>query len=177
MNINRLKEGEKNLPYNNNGKRYWLSLWNYAKQYPNDNILYQMPDYRADKNTCKWCGQSLKSKRQQSYCCEDCKIEFQRLAVWGRGVAPLPYRILCRDNFTCKECGLFGAYKNKHGLFVPIAVGLDVHHLIQVSEGGTDQQNNLITICNDCHNQIHGIKSNTKKNLVKSSIYYSEQKS
>lgn len=164
------------MPYNNNGKRYWLSLWDYAKQYPNDNILYQMPDYRANKNTCKWCGQSLKSKRQLSYCCEDCKIEFQRLAVWGRGVAPLPYRILCRDNFTCKECGLFGAYKNKHGLFVPIAVGLDVHHLIQVSEGGTDQQNNLITICNDCHNQIHGIRSNIKKNIVKSSIYYSEQK-
>jgi hypothetical protein len=143
------------LPYNKDGKREWLSLWKYKELYPDDNIFYSMPEYRKNLQTCKWCGKPLKNKRQWSYCSEDCKRSFQGFTVWGRGVAPLPYRILCRDNFTCTKCGLFMAYKNEHGMFIPAGTGLEVHHGIWVSKGGTDHQSNLFTRCEDCHKEEH----------------------
>jgi len=143
------------MPYNRFGQRQWLPLWQYVKLYPDDNIFYPMPDYRTEPNTCKWCGKPLKNKRQQSYDCEDCKKSFQGFTVWGRGVSALPYKILCRDNFTCTKCGQFGAYKNEHGLFIPCAIGLDVHHGIPVSQGGTDHQSNLFTRCESCHKEEH----------------------
>jgi 5-methylcytosine-specific restriction protein A len=116
-----------------------------------------MPDYRKDLNTCKWCGKPLKNKRQWSYCCEDCKVKFQGFTVWGRGTCPLPYRILCRDNFICMDCGQHLAYKNEHGMYIPSDTGLEVHHIELVSNGGSDHQSNLITLCKNCHKDRHKI--------------------
>lgn len=50
--------------------------------------------------------------------------------------------ILHRDNYTCQCCG------KKH-------TRLEVHHIIFRSKGGTDDENNLITLCADCHAKIH----------------------
>lgn len=50
--------------------------------------------------------------------------------------------ILNRDNYTCQICG------KKH-------TRLEVHHIIFRSQGGTDDENNLITLCEDCHNYVH----------------------
>jgi hypothetical protein len=143
------------MPYNRFGQRQWLSLWRYQELYPGENIFYPQPDYRISPDTCKWCGQPLKNKRQSSYCCEDCRQKFQNMTVWGRGTAPLPYRILCRDNFTCTKCGTFLAYQNPHGMYIPIGVGLEVHHRIPVSQGGSDHQSNLFTRCESCHKEDH----------------------
>jgi len=35
---------------------------------------------------------------------------------------------------------------------------LQVHHKQFRSRSGDDQEANLITLCNDCHNQAHGLK-------------------
>jgi len=50
--------------------------------------------------------------------------------------------ILNRDNYTCQICS------KKH-------TRLEVHHIIFRSQGGTDDENNLITLCEDCHNDVH----------------------
>ena len=50
--------------------------------------------------------------------------------------------ILNRDNYTCQYCGK----KNKR---------LEVHHIIYRSNGGTDDENNLITLCEECHSKVH----------------------
>jgi len=50
--------------------------------------------------------------------------------------------ILHRDNYTCQCCGK----KNCR---------LEVHHIKFRSNGGTDDENNLITLCEDCHKKIH----------------------
>ena len=50
--------------------------------------------------------------------------------------------VLHRDNYTCQCCGK----KNCR---------LDVHHIIFRSNGGTDDENNLITLCKDCHKKVH----------------------
>ena len=59
--------------------------------------------------------------------------------------------VLHRDNYTCQCCG------KKH-------VRLEVHHIIFRSMGGTDDERNLITLCEKCHKMVHdGILILTKK--------------
>lgn len=50
--------------------------------------------------------------------------------------------IIHRDNYTCQCCGK----KDTR---------LEVHHIIFRSQGGTDDENNLITLCKDCHAKVH----------------------
>ena len=50
--------------------------------------------------------------------------------------------ILHRDNYTCQCCGK----KNCR---------LEVHHIKFRSNGGTDDEENLITLCKDCHDGVH----------------------
>ena len=50
--------------------------------------------------------------------------------------------ILHRDNYTCQCCGK----KNCR---------LEVHHIKFKSDGGTDDEENLITLCEDCHKGVH----------------------
>ncbi|MDA7087121.1 HNH endonuclease [Pseudomonas sp. SA3-5] len=51
-------------------------------------------------------------------------------------------RIRRRDGFKCMECGATNTT-------------LDVHHIIYLSHHGTNQQNNLITLCRKCHETEH----------------------
>lgn len=50
--------------------------------------------------------------------------------------------ILHRDNYTCQCCGK----KNCR---------LEVHHIKFKSNGGTDDEENLLTLCEDCHKGVH----------------------
>ena len=51
-------------------------------------------------------------------------------------------RILKRDDRRCRKC----SRKN----------GLEVHHIVAVREGGSDVDNNLITLCRRCHRHAPG---------------------
>lgn len=42
--------------------------------------------------------------------------------------------------------------------FCDSTAGLELHHIIPRSIGGTDDPNNLITVCNDHHAILHGMK-------------------
>ena len=50
--------------------------------------------------------------------------------------------VLHRDKYTCQCCGK----KN---------CKLEVHHIVFRSNGGTDDEENLITLCEDCHKGVH----------------------
>ena len=50
-----------------------------------------------------------------------------------------------RDNYTCQYC------KKQN-------IKLHVHHIIFKSKGGTDRSDNLITLCEQCHNNLHAGK-------------------
>ena len=50
--------------------------------------------------------------------------------------------VLHRDNYTCQCCGK----KNCQ---------LQTHHIIFRSRGGTDDENNMITLCKECHKGVH----------------------
>ena len=49
---------------------------------------------------------------------------------------------LHRDNYTCQICG------KKH-------TRLEIHHIVFRSQGGTNDESNLITLCEECHAGIH----------------------
>ena len=52
------------------------------------------------------------------------------------------YYVFARDNYTCQKC------KKKN-------VKFRVHHIIFRSNGGTDEPDNLITLCLECHGKVH----------------------
>lgn len=49
--------------------------------------------------------------------------------------------VLKRDNYTCQKCGSTN--------------DLHVHHIKYRSEGGSNDISNLITLCEECHYEIH----------------------
>ena len=49
--------------------------------------------------------------------------------------------VLCRDGWRCQFCGSRS--------------NLEVHHLQFRSQSGTDSEENLITLCADCHSTLH----------------------
>lgn len=61
-----------------------------------------------------------------------------------KGIPPkLRHEIFLRDNFTCKNCGA-SPRKDR-------AVVIEVDHIHPVSKGGTNEKNNLQTLCDACN--------------------------
>ena len=63
--------------------------------------------------------------------------------------------ILHRDNYTCQCCGK----KNCR---------LEVHHIKFRRDGGTDDEENLITLCKECHDGVHAGTTELNKKPKKS---------
>lgn len=59
--------------------------------------------------------------------------------------------VLNRDNYTCQCCR--GKHKDSK---------LEVHHIVFRSQGGSDEESNLITLCHTCHKDLHSGKINPK---------------
>lgn len=73
--------------------------------------------------------------------------------------------VLNRDNYTCQYC------KGKHKNFK-----LEVHHIIFRSQGGSDEESNLITLCHACHKDLHNGKIMPKfKGKKKGALKYATQ--
>ena len=72
----------------------------------------------------------------------------EKIRKWGYqkgfnyGYSSRREAVLHRDNYTCQCCGK----KNCR---------LEVHHIKFRRNGGTDDEENLITLCEDCHKGVH----------------------
>jgi hypothetical protein len=60
------------------------------------------------------------------------------------GYANTKAYVLTRDGYTCQQCR--GKSKVER---------LEVHHLIFRSQGGSDEETNLLTLCKTCHDGLH----------------------
>ena len=61
--------------------------------------------------------------------------------------------VRARDNYTCQHCK--GKKKDTK---------LEVHHIVFRSNGGSDEPENLITLCKTCHDALHAGKIKLKLN-------------
>lgn len=63
-------------------------------------------------------------------------------------------RVLKRDNGCCQHCGT-------------TCKPMDVHHILPPKQGGTDDLDNLITLCRKCHSQTatYGFKANREEKV------------
>ena len=64
---------------------------------------------------------------------------------WSRLDPPeynrLRQRVFRRDNWRCQQCG--------------VMQNLEIHHQTFRSQGGNDVEPNVITLCHDCHQNLH----------------------
>ena len=73
--------------------------------------------------------------------------------------------VLNRDDYKCQCCK--GKHKDSK---------LEVHHIIFRSQGGSDEANNLITLCHTCHKALHGGMINPNfKGKKKGQLRYATQ--
>jgi hypothetical protein len=72
--------------------------------------------------------------------------------------------VLCRDNHCCQKCN------NKN-------IRLEVHHIIWRSRGGSDNSDNLLTLCKFCHDAVHADKLLIKGGKHKGILKYATQMS
>lgn len=88
------------------------------------------------------------------------------------GFANTKEMVLNRDNYTCQYCG--GKHKDSR---------LNVHHIQFRSSGGSDNQENLITLCHTCHSLLHkgkikldkiGVKKGTLNHATQMNIIRSQ---
>lgn len=135
-------------------RRKWLSLGDYQHRY-GQLLAYKVPETRPDARSCLWCHKPLPSKRNKSFCCPDCSAGWGSHYVWGRTRAPVSWKIVCRDKFTCQDCGFCGEYINDAGVTQYTDKGFEVHHIVPVCEGGVDHESNLVTLCKRCHIDRH----------------------
>lgn len=65
------------------------------------------------------------------------------IAAWTRQIAPEVHRLF---NYTCQNCGLRGCNQQLHA-----------HHLVPIYANPSlgKEINNLVTLCQPCHNSIH----------------------
>jgi hypothetical protein len=53
-----------------------------------------------------------------------------------------------RDNYTCQNCGIRGGDDTD--------IEIHAHHIVPKANGGTHSRSNLITLCKQCHDAVHG---------------------
>lgn len=119
----------------------------------NDYCSYRckyLRDSRKVRRVCAWCRRAFFVKQSvPDMCCSwECrvnKIQFfsppETIPYWQR----IRAEILERDGYCCQDCKLF----------VPSGSGLHVHHRVHRKNGGSEDRDNLITLCNPCHRRVH----------------------
>ena len=72
----------------------------------------------------------------------------RRLRLDAKSYRALHRRVLERDGWRCQNCGRMQ--------------NLQVHHLEFRSQSGNDEEQNLITLCAECHARMHRERSSRK---------------
>ena len=80
------------------------------------------------------------------------------------GFANIKAFILDRDSYKCQHCK--GKSKDNK---------LEVHHIIFRSNNGSDDPENLITLCKTCHDAVHNGKIKLKGGKIKSQLKHATQ--
>lgn len=141
-------------------RRPLINLSDAQKIWGVDRTTYIRPRF-VEEGLCEWCGQKITNKRRTSCCCKECTDKFNMATspvFYANQGSAGGYRnhMFRRDKYTCQRCGEIHALKNRNGIYLPTTDGLlDLHHVVYVENGGGDEPENLLTLCRDCHKEIH----------------------
>ena len=70
--------------------------------------------------------------------------------VYGHFRSSLKYYLLSLRGNTCERCKTtWSSQKEAH-------IETQVHHIVKVSDSGTDEDDNLMILCHSCHRNEHG---------------------
>lgn len=117
------------------------------------------PNYKARVvKTCLHCGKPIPlipCRSNRIYCSQECSIahrQGENSAAWKGGVTPattkrcmkpewrrIRAKVISERGNVCECCGEYGD---------------NVHHIIAVKDGGTDDPSNLKVLCRSCHRYI-----------------------
>lgn len=123
------------------------------------------PQLKIERNPinhkCLQCGKEMHRSRwqiesnQKLYCSKECSATHQTIPLNKYSMKERVYsspewkkirlKVLERDNGKCMVCGYDPENKSK----------LQVHHKQKRQTGGSDELNNLITLCFSCHASVH----------------------
>jgi len=94
--------------------------------------------------TCAYVFDGLPPvKRKRKVVCPRCRSSYVYPGSEDKTWALIAKEIRKRDNYQCQRCG-----ESDQRTLV-------VHHIRPVSDRGTSEPSNLITLCIDCHNKVH----------------------
>jgi 5-methylcytosine-specific restriction endonuclease McrA len=91
---------------------------------------------------CKWCGTHLTDRRRR-YCCKEHERAWVEQVLLREAWWYQRKQALKRDKYACRHCGLMAKK------------GLHVHHIVPRSQGGSNYVDNLLTLCKECHIEVH----------------------
>lgn len=114
---------------------------------------------------CEKCGREFKSnrtfKKGRHIHCEECIQQRKHYKENPQSILDLSKRtiskILERANKGCAICGWNEST-------------CDIHHIIERSKGGTNNLENLIVVCPNCHRVIHSNKKYSVEYLTSKNI-------
>lgn len=88
---------------------------------------------------CIYCGRTI-VKKEELFCSVECDNKYKILfPSWET----IRNKIFARDNYKCKSCGR-----------IAIISELEVDHIVAIALGGNFwYENNLQTLCDDCHKE------------------------
>ena len=92
----------------------------------------------------------LETGKFDTHLMKDPSLAGPKIKRWGYqqgpnyGFANTKAMVLDRDSYTCRAC--HGRHKDSK---------LEVHHIVYRCDGGSDEAENLITLCHTCHRLLH----------------------
>jgi 5-methylcytosine-specific restriction endonuclease McrA len=110
----------------------------------------------------------LETGKFDSHLMKNPALSSEKVRHWGYqrglnyGFENTRLSVLDRDSYKCQICGK----KNCQ---------LEVHHKVFRSNGGSDEHENLITLCHECHDKIHKGKLDPKWRGKKSVLKHATQ--
>lgn len=106
---------------------------------------------------CGWCGDQftrrLSPGETAEFCSQSCAAKNTNNAqghAVGQSAIGAKQAARERDEYTCQSCGVEVSRQSQ-----ATSANFEVHHLIPASAGGPDTLENLVTLCEKCHNRAH----------------------
>ncbi|ODS35195.1 hypothetical protein BEH94_01935 [Candidatus Altiarchaeales archaeon WOR_SM1_SCG] len=138
----------------------YRSMMNQKNQSKTKRCPFCAEEIQFDAIKCKHCGEWL-NKRPAD--------EPQPYNEYPKNWDEIRKYVYKRDNYTCQQCGATD-------------VELHAHHIVPLSSGGSNEVDNLVTFCENCHASTHphmGVRPErcnmAKEYLVKDLEYYDKK--